>query len=134
MKDTNMRDYIKNLHKKYEIKQIKLDTSLPVQFNSLDNIYLAVSTVYNAPNFYVYTMVNRYEWLGYNLGPRVNVAEFTNQHDADLYHDYIEKIMERQLRYKMGCFQRCCNIENAKDFYGKILDMQMGIKTLEKQK
>ena len=52
-----MTDYIKNLHKQYEIKQIKIDTSLPVQFNCSDNIYLAVSTVYDCPNYYVYTMV-----------------------------------------------------------------------------
>lgn len=118
----------------YEIKQIKIDINVPVQFNCSDNVYLAVSTVYDGPKYNVYTMVNRYNWLGYNLRPDINVAKFTNQQDADLYHDYIEKIIERQKRYKIGNFHRSCNTEDIKDFHRKILDIQIGIKTLEKQK
>lgn len=120
-----------------QIKEYKLDTEYSGQMYSHDRIYLGVMTAYDSPKYSVYTLGNdRVRFSGYCVTPNVDVAHFNNKKDADAYHDYIENILQHQLWW-IGETVECVRKLNAKkthDFYKSILSMQMGIKTLEKQK
>lgn len=121
-----------------QIKEYKLDTEYPGQMYAHDRIYLGVMTVYNHPKYSVYTLGNdRSDFFGYNVLPNINVAHFDNKQDAEVYQDYIENILQHQpwwLGYETVESLRKWNTKKTQDFYKSILALQMGIKTLEKQK
>ena len=121
-----------------QIKEYKLDTGYNGQIYSHDRIYLGIMTVYDHPRYSVYALGNdRSDFFGYHVNPNVNVAHFNNQQDADAYHDYLENIKQHQVWWFGGDTVESLRKWNAKktqDFYKSILALQIGIKTLEKQK
>lgn len=119
-----------------ESKEIKIKVKKSFVLNSDDRIYSAIATVYDKPNYAVYTLGHdRSDGNYYYMFPSVNVATFSNQQDADLYHDAVQNIMTfQQTGVLVAKKIREYDTNEIANFYNKISFAMLGIKTLEKQK
>ena len=119
------------------MENIKISVKKSIILNADDRLYMAMITVYDKPNYAVYTLGhNRSNGAYYYMIPNVQVANFTNKQDADLYHDAIENIMDYQQNNGLVAKKiKEYDTEEIVKFYNGVHAGIIGInKTLEKQK
>lgn len=111
------------------MKEVKINVEKTITLNAEDRLYTAMVTVYNKPNYAVYTLGHDRSNGGtyYYMLPTVHVANFANQQDADFYHDSVQNIMNYQSKHLVAKKLKEFSAKEIAKFYNEVIAANAGI-------
>jgi hypothetical protein len=110
------------------MKEITINVEKSITLNVEDRLYTAMVTVYDKPNYAVYTLGHdRSNGTYYYMLPTVKVVNFVNQKDADFYHEAIQNIMKYQSGQMTTQKLKEFNADEIAKFYNDVIASNVGI-------